>query len=107
MKTAIDTGKEMQYRLGAVGFEDIVQCVNILLSTVKKTVFLDRALGIDANIIDQPTNRAGRLYQAIYTAIEENEPRVEVLEIKPYLASMDGQVEVKLLIDIKDEYLRG
>lgn len=107
MKVAIDTGKQTQYNLGSTGLEDIVQCVNILLSTYKKTVFLDRSLGIDANIIDQPTNKAGKLYQAVFEAIEQNEPRVEVLELKPYLSGLDGQVEVKLLIFIKDEYLRG
>lgn len=106
MRVLVDTGKQTQYKLGATGIDDIVQCVNILLTTYKKTVFLDRDLGINADIIDEPTNRSAKLYQEIFRAIEENEPRAEVIEIKTYLADIDGKVEIKLILDVKDEYLR-
>lgn len=106
MRVLIDTGKQSQYKLGATGIDDIVQCVNVLITTFKKTVFLDRDLGINADVIDEPTNKSAKLYQEIFRGIEKNEPRVDVIEIETYLADIDGKVEIKLILEVKDDYLR-
>lgn len=107
MNISIDTGEKEDIKLGARGLEDLRQCIKILMSTIKGSVFLDRRFGIDGSVIDMPINRLGTLFEAINTAIEEYEPRVEVLEIVPYRSTLDGAVEVKVKFKIREEELNG
>ena len=92
----VDTSQKQDIQLGAVGIDDLRQCLHTLMSTIKGSVFLDRELGVDASVIDMPINNLGRIFSTINDAIERYEPRVEVLEIKPYRRDMNGQVEIKV-----------
>lgn len=62
--------------------EEIIQNVRCILATQKGTVPLDRAFGLDADIIDTPQPQAQLLYQvAIIDAIETYEPRARVVSV--------------------------
>lgn len=101
----IDTGEYRDITLGTTGTDDIKQCLQILMSTIKGSVFLDRRLGVNAEIIDMPINKLGSLFEAINSAIEIYEPRVEVIEILPYKSDMDGRIQVKVKFKILEEVL--
>lgn len=62
--------------------QEILQNVRTICSTVKGTVPLDRELGIDAVIIDQPVNTAKAIISAkIIQAVREFEPRADVVKV--------------------------
>ena len=91
--------------LGVKGYADIIQCGQTLLSTIKGTVFLDRRLGLSHNVIDQPLNEMGKLYQETYLAFEKHEPRIEILEIRTKPNHLDGSAEIIVKGRIDEKYL--
>lgn len=100
-----DTGEPQDISLGVTGIEDIRQCLNTLIATIKGSVFLDRDLGVDGNIIDMPINRLGPIFDAVDKAVEEYEPRVDIVSIKPYKSTIDGQMQLKIKFKIKEGVL--
>jgi phage baseplate assembly protein W len=67
--------------------EEILQNVRTLLRTVKFSVPLDRALGVDFSFIDSPAPEGfAKLRAEIADAIAEGEPRakVRVVEFRRY-----------------------
>ena len=100
-----DTGDIQDISLGVTGIDDIRQCLNTLMATIKGSVFLDRELGVDGNIIDMPINRLGPIFDAVDKAVEEYEPRVDIVSIKPYKSTIDGQMELKIKFKIKEGVL--
>jgi len=90
-------------------FEEIIQNVAVLMTTVVGTVTLDRRLGIMATFIDEPIPR-GMMQLSIFLleTIQEYEPRVEVLEVdfapNP-VDAMDGKLYPRVKVRILDEYL--
>lgn len=101
----IDSGEYRDITLGTTGLDDIRQCLQTLMATIRGSVFLDRELGIDGTVIDMPINRVGKLFEAVHEAVEIYEPRVNILEIKPYKSDMDGQLQVKVKFEINEEVL--
>lgn len=93
------------FEIGVTGKEDIIQCVQVLLNTIRGTVFLDRSLGVDSDIVDQPLTDMAKLYKTIYEKIEKDEPRVIVKDVKIKKDNLKGKVFIELLIDIDEEYL--
>lgn len=100
-----DTGDIRDISLGVTGIDDIRQCLNTLMATIKGSVFLDRELGVDGNIIDMPINRLGPIFDAVDKAVEEYEPRVDIVSIKPYKSTIDGQMQLKIKFKIKEGVL--
>lgn len=100
-----DTGDIQDISLGVTGIDDIRQCLNTLMATIKGSVFLDRELGVDGNIIDMPINRLGPIFDAVDKAVEEYEPRVDIVSIKPYKSTIDGQMQLKIKFKIKEGVL--
>lgn len=91
--------------IGALGIDDILQCVKVLLTTIKGTVWMDRELGIDIRLIDTPLNRLPLTNKEIYDLIEFNEPRVTVKDIKHTTDNLNYKATTSVLIEIKPEYL--
>lgn len=62
--------------------KSVQQCVQNILRTVLGTVPMYREFGIDARFVDSPINVASPIiYATIREAIEEFEPRCEVVDI--------------------------
>ena len=105
MRATVSTREPTPIRLGVRGIDDIVQCLHTLLTTIRGTVFLDRRLGVEMDVIDEPLNSLGSLYQSIYFQIEEYEPRVEVLKVKVEQDHLSGQAHVTVEVDIDERVL--
>lgn len=88
--------------------DEIAQNINIILSTIKGTVPLDRNFGIDISFIDNPTPSAFMKAKIVIAeAIKEHEQRVEVLSIKINVDESDfksGDFGIKVKVRILDEY---
>ena len=89
--------------------EEILQNVSVLLTTVVGSVPLDRNLGIKANFIDEPAQRAKmRLSIFALETIQDYEPRVEVLEVGFVQRSddaLDGRFYPRMVVRIHDEFI--
>ena len=63
-------------------YEEILQNIRVLLSTAKYDIPLAREMGLDAEYLHKPQPAAETLlYQTIADAIEEFEPRAELVSI--------------------------
>lgn len=100
-----DTGEAQDISLGVTGLDDIRQCLHTLMGTIRGSVFLDRDLGVDGNIIDMPINQLGPIFDAVDRAVEEYEPRVDIVSVKPYKSTIDGQIQLKIKFKIKEGVL--
>jgi phage baseplate assembly protein W len=90
-------------RVGLTGIEEIVQNCQIILSTPKGSVPLDRDFGTSWTLIDQPTPKAmAQLRVEILGALEKYEPRVKVKEI-----SFDGDTNGRLIPRVKIDVQEG
>ncbi len=76
------TNEAAGIEIGATGIKEIIQNVRTILATVKGTVPLDRAFGLDIGFLDEPIPLARAYYAAeVVRAIKAHEPRAEVVEI--------------------------
>ena len=83
MSYTIDTTKKEQINIapGTV-YEEVIQNLWFLYSTIEYDVPLDRALGLNATYIDKPIETAKALAATdIYDKTEEYEPRAEIVNI--------------------------
>lgn len=83
MSYTIDTTKKEQINIapGTV-YEEVIQNLWFLYSTIEYDVPLDRALGLNATYIDKPIETAKALATTdIYDKTEEYEPRAEIVSI--------------------------
>lgn len=98
------TGGMDPVEIGATGVAEIVQNVKTILSTVKGTVPLDRAFGIEPDFVDEPTPAARSLIMAnVVDAVNEYEPRVAVTGVDFNTdQAMDGILVPVVQIKIKD-----
>lgn len=86
--------------------EEIAQNVRMILTTLKKTVPMDRAFGIDGDIVDLPVAAAqARLTAEIVGAIALYEPRASVVSVD-YTSTTeegnDGILQAKVRIEINE-----
>lgn len=80
--TTIITVGQMPIDFGANGREEILQNVNMIASTIQRTVPLDRDFGIDGQAVDRPPDVAKALYAAsVIMALSTYEPRVIVEQV--------------------------
>ena len=62
-------------------YEEILQNIRVLLSTAKYDIPLAREMGLDADLHKPQPAAETLLYQTIADAIEEYEPRAELVSI--------------------------
>lgn len=86
---------------GAVGMDEILQNVRTIISTVQGTVPLDRGFGLAQTGLDAPMEIAkARMMAEVVEELEQQEPRVEVVEISFTEIGSEGrlipQVRIRL-----------
>ena len=88
--------------------EEIAQNVQMILLTHKFSVPMDRTFGLNASMIDQPISATqARLTAEVAAAIREQEPRCRVLKVTYAGDIADGQLKVKVRVEIIERRLRG
>ncbi len=89
--------------------EEIIQNVNVIVTTVMGNVPLDRKFGINGKIIDDSSIQGkSRLAISILESIQDFEPRIEVISIdfEENIEKVgEGILTPKLEVKIKDEYI--
>lgn len=80
--------------------EEIIQNVQMILSTQKFTVPLDRGFGIDGKFVDEPIGTArARAIAEITSAVNEQEPRARVKKIF-FDGDETGRLSIRVRIEI-------
>ena len=88
--------------------EEIAQNVQMILATQKLTVPMDRGFGITASLVDQPIIASqARMTAEIAASIHEQEPRVRVQHIFYSGDYPDGQLGIKVRVEVVERNLRG
>ena len=86
--------------------EEILQNVITICSTPKYSVPLDRAFGIDAELLDSPMTRTGAKYKSeIIQAVRKFEPRARIKRIEFYRDDEAKLFRPKVLIEINSRSL--
>lgn len=99
MLYTIDTSKEIDWQ--ASGNDLKVQNAANLLRTFKYEVGYLRTMGLPRELLDYPISKIrGRLASAIIDQIKEYMPGVTVVSVDIVSASADGNIQVKVVIDI-------
>ena len=81
--------------------EEVAQNVRMILSTMKKTVPMDREFGVDGELIDLPVAAAqARMTAEIVDAVHRYEPRARVVSVGYEGSEQDGELQAKVRIEI-------
>lgn len=81
--------------------EEVIQNVRMILTTMKKTVPMDRDLGMDGEIIDLPIAAAqAKMTAEIVAAVGKYEPRAHVLSVDYEGKEEDGLATTKVKVEI-------
>lgn len=86
---------------GAISYKEIFQNVKTILATPLFSAVLERTLGIDANIVDLPVDRAAELTVAIMDALYYWENRVKVMDIH-FATDLNGHLAVSLQLQVRN-----
>lgn len=93
------TGPSLDW--GARGVPRVVQNVRNLCQIYRYEIAYDRTLGIDPAIIDRPLDEASALFAAMVAdLIERKEPRAKVLQVDYHGATLGGQLDFEVVLDI-------
>ncbi len=85
----------------ATELEEILQNVRTILSTLKKTVPMDREFGISGDIVDLPIATAqAKLTAEIVAAVNKYEPRAAVVSVGYEGEEVEGKVITKVRIKV-------
>lgn len=88
---------------GAIGINEILQNVSMIISTTKGSVPLDRNFGIDSSLLDLPIEVAQNLFSAsIMEAVQEYEPRVTIKSVTYKKSHIDGKLIPKVQVSINE-----
>jgi hypothetical protein len=89
---------------GAISYKEIFQNVKTILATPLFSAALERLLGVDQTIVDLPADKsgAGAATIAILTALNQWEPRCEIVNIDFDADALNGHLIVKLQLKIKN-----
>ena len=88
----------------ATVIEEVLQNIAILLSTPKFTVPLDRNLGLSQAFVDKPPAVAkALLISDVMDAIEEYEPRAEIVEVTFLEDGKQGRIVPRVEVNIYAE----
>ncbi|MBQ7215515.1 MAG: GPW/gp25 family protein [Synergistaceae bacterium] len=80
--------------------EEVIQNVITVCSTMKYSVPMDRDLGVDAVMLDEPVGRArAKLKAEIVRAVKKYEPRARVTRID-FSADLNGTVRPRIRIRV-------
>ena len=81
--------------------EEVTQNILMILSTIKNTAPLDRNFGLSARFVDKPLAIAEAVLVAeVLDAIEEYEPRAEVVDISFGRNERTGKIVPRLEVKI-------
>ncbi|MEO3948032.1 hypothetical protein [Gorillibacterium sp. CAU 1737] len=101
MITTVKTSDAPSINWGAVGMEEVVQNVFTIMSTFKYEIAYARMFGLDGGFVDRPEDEAGALAIAeIYTAINQWEPRADVLDVSVLGREENGGLLLQVVIDV-------
>lgn len=83
MRYTVDTTKREKVNIApGTLYEEVIQNLWFLYSTIEYDIPLDRALGLNATYIDKPIETAKALATTdIYDKTEKYEPRAEIVSI--------------------------
>lgn len=96
------SGESSGVDFGATGMDEILQNVRTILTTIKGTVPLDRAFGIDQSPLDSPGLIArAKMTPIIIKAIKSYEPRVNVLSVT-YTEDEQGRLSPIVNIELAE-----
>ena len=88
--------------------DEIAQNVLMIVSTVKKSVPMFREFGISADALDTPIAAAqSKLTAEITTQVSKYEPRARVKKIFYEGDAVDGQLKMRIRLEIVEKNLRG
>lgn len=80
---------------------EVIQNVRTILTTLKKTVPMDREFGIDGEIIDLPIAvTQARTTSEIVSAVNKFEPRAKVVSVDYSGKEQDGTLVTKVKVSI-------
>lgn len=83
-------------------YEEILQNVRTIITTLKKTVPLDREFGINGELVDLPIAAAqAKLTGEIVAAISKYEPRAKVVSVSYEGNETDGMLKPTVRIKLK------
>ncbi len=81
--------------------EEVIQNVRTIITTIKYSIPLDRAFGIDGAVVDQPIHVArAKLTDEIFRAVRRYEPRA-VIESIDFEADISGRLTPRLEVSIR------
>ena len=87
--------------------EEIVQNVQMIVSTMRGTVPLDRSFGVNNRWLDEPMNFVqARAVADITSAVNTQEPRARVQKVF-FTPALDGSVDITVRIEVIESKLRG
>jgi phage baseplate assembly protein W len=87
---------------GAISYREIFQNVKTILATPIMSAALERTLGVDQNIVDQPMNVVENIVVAVNTALFFWEPRVEVISCTFVPDFLSGHLLCNLQLKVKN-----
>lgn len=109
MEYTVTTADFSEVIFGATGAVSIIQNVKTIMRTLVESVPLDRGFGRVGEMIDKPSPKAMALeVSALYDAITELEPRVELTDIRFVDApadALEGRLIPQIKFKIKDGVL--
>lgn len=83
-------------------YEEILQNVRTIITTLKKTVPLDREFGINGDLVDLPIATAqAKLTGEIVAAVGRYEPRAKVVSVSYTGSETDGMLKPTVRIRLK------
>lgn len=86
-------------------YEEIIQNIWFLLSSIEYDIPLNREFGLNAAYIDKPVATAAALATAdIYDKIGEYEPRAEIVSVEFTADGEKGILKPKVEVGINGEY---
>ena len=95
------TGDIKSLNLYAVGVEEILQNISMVISTPKGSVPLDRDFGIDMSDLDMPLEIAENIFTAkIIEAVQDYEPRATVTKVVYSKDHLTGRLKPKVQVSI-------
>ncbi|QGQ97052.1 hypothetical protein EHS13_20255 [Paenibacillus psychroresistens] len=101
MLIEINTSESTDIDWGASGVSEVAQNVYTLINTLKYEVAYDRTLGLQPNFIDMPLTESVALVTAqIYAIVDEREPRATVESVEFIGVSEDGNLMLRVVIDV-------
>ena len=106
MSYKIDTAKSSQINIEPkTVYEEVLQNLWFLYSSIEYDVPLDRALGLNATAIDKPIETARALaITDIYDKTEKYEPRAEIVNIEFTVDHEKGVLKPIVEVEINGEY---